>query len=152
MPRKTQSIPTVNTVIPTITPESRVRVIIEMPQSLFEIYESQGMKSERMPEDEILQRLHRCKNYTASKPLYLNDELRAKLEHAVGHNFSSAETAIMQVINAVSLQVGDAGVQLPPRLTQRLASRAKAERRTFEEIVNRETLKGLSVYAGLLPG
>ena len=132
--------------------ETKVRVTLELSASLFDLLAEQGIASGRMPEDEIIQRLHRCSTYTANKPLYLNDEQRSRLEKALGHNFNSAEQAIAQVTTATTLQVGDCGVEISPRIAQRVASRAKAERKTYEEVIQREVIKGLSVYTGLIPG
>jgi hypothetical protein len=132
-------------------PETRVRLTIEVSGALFDALEEQAIARGRMVEDEIADRLHRCKGHVDSKPLYLNDQQRVKLERALGHNFSDAETAISQILTATTLQVGDCGVELPPRLTLRLASRAKSMRKEYETYVREETIRGLMVSAGLLP-
>ena len=133
-------------------PEVKVRVTLELSSHLFDLYSEQGIAAGRMPEEEMIERLRRCSGFTAAKPLYLNDDQRGQLEKALGHNLNSAEQAIAQVTSAVSLQVGDCGVEISPRIAQRVASRAKAERKTYEEVIQREVIKGLSVYSGLIPG
>src|SRR5512147_1692155 len=96
------------------SPESKVRVILEIPQHVFALYEEQGAKFSREAEDEMLERLRRCVSHTALKPLYLDDDQRRRLEDALEHNVSSAEVAIAQILTALSIQVGDVGVPISP--------------------------------------
>jgi hypothetical protein len=129
-------------------PETKVRVILEIPQSLFDLYAEQGMPASRMPEDEMLARLHRCREHTALKPLYMNDEQRSRLERSLDHNFSTVDEAIMRITQALAIQVGDVGVSLPANLMRRLALRV-GRGETWEGVVQRETVRGLEQFVGL---
>lgn len=131
-------------------PAQKVRVVLEVPQHIFALYEEQGAKFSREAEDEMVERLRRCVTYTALKPLYLDDDKRRQLEDALEHNISSAEVAIAQVISALSIQVGDVSVPISSQLSRRIASRTfRGE--TYEDVVRRETTKGLEVFAGMRP-
>ena len=132
-------------------PAQKVRVVLEVPQHIFTLYEEQGAKFSREAEDEMVERLRRCVTHTALKPLYLDDEQRRRLEDALDHNLTSAEQAIAQVTSAISIQVGDVGVEIPSSLARRIESRTfRGE--TYDEVVRREVIRGLEVFAGVLPG
>lgn len=131
-------------------PAQKVRVVLEVPQHIFALYEEQGAKFSREAEDEMVERLRRCVTYTALKPLYLDDDQRRRLEDALEHNISSAEVAIAQILTAVSIQVGDVGVQIPSHVMRRLPSRVfKGE--TYESVVEREVIHALERFVGLRP-
>ncbi len=134
----------------TRSPENRVSLRLEVPQSLFTLYEEQGAKFNREAEDEMVERLRRCVTYTATKPLYLDDDQRRKLEDALEHNIGSAEQAVAQITTALSIQVGDVGVEIPAQVARRLASRVfRGE--TYEEVIKREVIKALEVFCGMRP-
>lgn len=131
-------------------PAQKVRVVLEVPQHIFALYEDQGAKYNREAEEEMLERLRRCVMHVALKPLYLDDDQRRKLEDALEHNISSAEVAIAQILTALSIQVGDVGVEIPSQVARRLQTRIfKGE--TYEQVVRRETIKALEVFCGMRP-
>lgn len=131
-------------------PSQKVRVVLEVPQHIFALYEEQGAKFSREAEDEMVERLRRCVTYTALKPLYLDDDQRRKLEDALEHNISSAEVAIAQVCTALSIQVGDVGVEIPAQVARRLSTRV-FRGDSYEEMIKRVVLHGLKVHCGMEP-
>jgi hypothetical protein len=145
------AIPVKSPIVPH-TPETRVRVTLELPASLFDLYEEQAIAAGNSSvEDYMQQRLQRCREHTALKPIYMNDAQRRRLEDALEHNIDNADVAIAQVCTALAIQVGDVGVQIPAQLARRIATRIfRGE--TYESVIRREVIKGLSVFAGLLPG
>ena len=149
MPRKVPPTPAPEkTVIVQHRPDTKVRITLELPEALVDLYEEQAMARGLTLEDILKERLHRCQSHTALKPLYMNDAERAKLESALGHNLSSAEQAIAQVTTALMLQVGDVGVELRPQLTARLATRVfRGE--TWEQVIRREVIQGLEAFCGM---
>jgi hypothetical protein len=136
------------TVIVQHRPESKTRITLELNTSLADLYEEQGIARGLTLEDILMERLHRCQSHTATKPLYMNDAQRAKLEEALGHNFTSVEQAIAQIITATTLQVADVGVEIRPQLAARLATRVfRGE--TWEQVIQREVIRGLEAFCGM---
>ena len=130
------------------TPETKVRVTIEMGASLFDLLETQAIEKGELIESYIVDKLNRTREYTAMAPLYFNDVQRARLERILDHNITNVDVALNQIEGVVSLQVGDVGIQLTPKLQQRLASRVfRGE--TFEKVVTREVTRALEVFCGL---
>lgn len=131
---------------------AKTRVTVELNDATLEVYARQARANARTVEDECSQRLQRCSAYTASRPLYFNDSERHELERITGgHLIDSPSQVMARISNAVTLTVGDVEVALDERILSRLKPRAKSERRTIEEIVRREALRGLRAYAGLDP-
>lgn len=149
MPRKT--VPQTGTFpIAPPSPESRTRITIEIPTSLAEHYELRAIERDRTLEEEIEERLSRCKDHIAIAPLYLNDDHRRALEHAVGHNFSHPDQLVAMLKNAVTLKVGEVNIELEPRLQQRLKARVfRGE--SYEGNLKREVVKGLRRFTGMDP-
>ncbi len=144
-PTETRSTPAM--VVPH-TPETKVRVTIELSASLFDLLEERAIEKGEMIETFLVNRLNRTREYNANAPLYFDDNQRARLERILDHNISNVDVALNQIEKVVMLQVGDVGVKLYPRLQQRLASRVfRGE--CFEDVVKRETLKGLERFCGL---
>ena len=150
MPRKVPATPpsAERTVIVQHRPPTKVRLTLELDEALVDLYEEQAMARGITLEDMLKERLHRCQSHLATKPLYLDDAQRAKLEEALGHTFSSAEQAIAQVITATTLQVGDVGVEIRPQLAARLSTRVfRGE--TWEQVIQREVTRGLEAFCGM---
>jgi len=130
------------------TPESRTRVMLDLPTSLFDLLEQQAMEKGEMIETYLVNKLNRTREYTSAAPLYFNDAQRARLERILDHNISNVDVALNQIEKVVMIQVGDVGVPLTPKLQQRLATRVfKGE--SYEEVVKREVIRGLEQFCGL---
>lgn len=132
------------------TPEKIVRMTIELPESLVKHYEEQGEAWGRTPEHEIATRLHRCRTYVATSPLYFTDDERRELESALGHNCTNPGVVLQQLKHAVTLQVGEVKIELPPNLQQRLRSRV-FRGQTYQAVITKQVIDGLKRFCGLLP-
>lgn len=132
--------------------ESKIRVQLHLPESTYNRYEEQA-KSVKLPIEKILSdRLRSCVEHTSGRGLYLNDEQRSKLERMTGgHLILDAESALVKIHTTVSLKVGDVTIELNERVLARCASRARSERKSFEEYVKREVIHGLERSTGLRP-
>lgn len=129
---------------------SEVIIKLRMPEELYQAYEAQAGKGS--VEKAILDRLRRCQTYTAGRPLYFNDAERGELEHITGGwSLPNAETALTRVKQLVKVRVGEVEIELDERILQRMAHRAKAERKEFNVWVTREVTQGLMRSTGLLP-
>lgn len=131
-------------------PDSRTRITLTLPTSLTDIYEEQAIASGRLLEDEIAERLKRCMNHRAGRPLYFNDDQRSRIERITGHLVGDPETVLNQIEHAVSLKVDGIEIELPAQLQQRIRTRVwRGE--TYEGVVKREVLKRLQQFTGMLP-
>lgn len=131
-------------------PEKVVRLTIELPETLVNHYHEQGEAWGRTAEHEMATRLHRCKTHVSTSPLYFTDDERRELESALGHNCSNPGVALQQLKHAVTLQVGEIKIELPPNVQQRLRSRV-FRGQTFEAVVTKQVIEGLKKFCGLLP-
>ena len=128
--------------------DSKVKFSLTLPETLYNHYASQGEASGRSPEDEIVERLRRCKEYTAAKPLYFNDDERAQLEQAIGHTARSAGHVVNGLRTLTTITVAGVDIELPSQLQQRIHSRTfRGE--TFQQVIEREVLRGLHQFCGL---
>lgn len=135
------------------TPEPHdtiTRITIELPTSLILHYEDQGIAWDRTVEHEIASRLQKCKNYVSTSPLYFTDDERRELESALGHNCSNPGVVLQQLKHAVTLEVGEIKIELPPNVQQRLKSRV-FRGQDYATVVRKQVVDGLKRFCGLLP-
>lgn len=132
-------------------PEGKVRVTLDVPSSLFDLLEEQAIAKGRMVEDEMIDRLRRFLSCSDPSALYFSGQQKSDLERALGHTCNTADIALAQLRTAISLRVGDVAIPLEPRIQTRIASRAKAERRSAEDVLKREVTQGLERYVGIRP-
>lgn len=83
----------------------------------------------------------------STKPITLNDDYRRRIEKSLGRNFSDAESLVLAVEHAGELQLDDLIIQLPPRLIERLKSRAIGV--PFEKYLTQVVIRRLEEEAGL---
>jgi len=135
------------------TPEphdSITRITIELPTSLIKHYEDQALAWDRTVEHEIANRLQKCRNYVSTSPLYFTDDERRELEAALGHNCSNPGVVLQQLKHAVTLEVGEIKIELPPNVQQRLKSRV-FRGQDYAGVVRKQVIDGLKRFTGLLP-
>lgn len=132
--------------------ESRTRVILMLPDSLFHQYEEQSAASKQPVEKILADRLRTCVEHTSGRGLYFNSEQRATLERVTGgHLIQNADVALQKIQTVVNLKVADVDIELTERVLARCASRAKSERKTLEAYVKKEVILGLERVTGLRP-
>jgi len=132
--------------------ESRTRVILMLPDSLFHQYEDQAKSINVSVEKVLSDRLRTCVEHTSGRGLYFDSATRADLERITGgHLIPNAQIAIEKIKTVVNLKVGDITIELTERVLARCASRAKSERKTLEDYVKKEVILGLERVTGLRP-
>jgi len=132
--------------------ESRTRVILMLPDSLFQQYEAQAASVKVSVDKVMSDRLRTCVEHTSGRGLYFDSATRADLERITGgHLIPNAQIAIEKIRTVVNLKVGDITIELTERVLARCASRAKSERKTLEDYVKKEVILGLERVTGLRP-
>lgn len=130
---------------------TKVLIKLEMSEKLYQEYEEMGGKSGRSPEEEISERLKRCKEHTANRPLYFNDAERSEMEKLTGgHLAKSPETVLARLRTAMSIVVEDVTITINQRLLQRLSSRV-FRGQTMEGVIAKVVLEALERHAGMRP-
>ena len=131
---------------------TRIRVTISIPEEMYQQYESQAKLAKITTEKVLSDRLRQCVDHTSGRGLYFTDAQRADIERITGgHLIMSAEQALDKIRTTVNLKVGDINVEITERVLSRCASRARAERKTFENYVKKEVIQGLERSTGLRP-
>lgn len=117
-------------------------VKLDIPDETLKKYELRG------PLDKVLsETLTACVNFTASKPIYVNDTQRKRLDRLFGKNFKDADELIHMMERYVTARIGDVDIQLPPQLLTRLKTRCFGK--PFEQFLAERTVEGLELYAGM---
>lgn len=130
---------------------TKVLIKLEMSEKLYEEYEKMGGANGHSVEEEIAKRLERCKEYTASRPLYFNDAERSEIEKLTGgHQAKSPETVLARLRTAMSIVVEDVTITINQRLLQRLSSRI-FRGQTMEGVIEKVVLEALERHAGMRP-
>ena len=127
---------------------TNVKFQIAIPEALYDSYRQQAEANDRTVEDEIALRLQRCREHTATKPLYFTDDERADLERAIGRSARTPGHVVNGLRNLVSISVGGVEVEIPTVVQQRIRSRVfRGE--TYQQVVEREVIRGLRVFCGM---
>jgi hypothetical protein len=129
---------------------SRVRVMVELPETIYDQYVEQAIARNRNTEEVLTERLCRTKDHTALNGLYFNDDEKRELEKIIGHMVGDAAGALLRLKTTVVVDVGDVKVELDTKLVARLRTRV-FRGQTFEGNVQRETKRGLEEYVGMRP-
>jgi len=132
--------------VTTVTPTT-LRCSLKLPPHILQRYENEAKERGIDFEDLLSERLTACSTHTASKPLYLDDELRRELEDLLKINLSGPGKAVNEIKKALSIHVGKVQVELSPNLSYRLHTRAIG--RTFAEYVRSITTLLLEQHVGL---
>lgn len=134
------------------TKNVKVRLQITVPEATAKVYEAQA-KLVNIPLEKVMSdRLRTCVDHTSGRGLYFKDTERAHLEKITGgHLIPNAEVALSKIHTVVTLKVAGVDVELTERILARLASRAKSERKSFEDYVKKEVVMNLERSVGLRP-
>jgi hypothetical protein len=117
-------------------------VKLDLPDNVLKKYELRG------PIDKVLsETLTDCVNFTSTKPIYITDTQRKRLERLFGKNFKDADELIHMMERYVTARIGDVDVQLPPQLLTRLKTRCFGK--PFEQFLVERVIEGLELYAGM---
>jgi hypothetical protein len=116
---------------------------LHLPEDVIEKYEESG------PLEKVLaDRLIKTADYTATRPIYINDYLRQRLERLFGRNFATPEELIKTFEKYVTARIENVDVALPPALLQRLKTRCFSNK-PFNIFLSEQVVKGLEEYVGM---
>jgi hypothetical protein len=115
---------------------------LEVPDEVLKKYELRGSLEKVMS-----QTLTDCVDFTAQKPIYVNDTQRKRLDRLFGRNFKNADELIHLMERYVTARIGDVDVQLPPQLLVRLKTRCFGK--PFEQFLAERALQGLEEFAAM---
>lgn len=137
---------------PTITttpkPEVQVRISLNLPEKLHDLYAERATKFGRTVEEEVMLRLVKAKDWTSTQPIYFTDSDRAALTNALGHLITTPQELLAQLKNIIKLKVGEVVVPLDERLMVRLGTRVMRGQ-TMESMLVREVTEALERFTGL---
>ncbi len=128
--------------------ETKVKLSLTLPEDLHDQFAGRADKNGRTVEKELLEHLRRTKDFTATQPLYFNDDQRARLQKAMGQLVTNADEVLDKISSLISLKVGEISVPLYDRLQTRLRTRV-FRGHTLESVVQRETVQALERFTGL---
>lgn len=131
-------------------PEGKVKILLTISTSLFDLLEEQAISHGRDVEEEMVDRLRRFLPLKDAA-LVFDSSQKAELERALGHTCKTPDVAISMLKGVLSLKVGDINIPLESKLQGRIASRAKSMRRTTEETLRREVIESLERFCGMRP-
>lgn len=127
-----------------------VRVPVEVSETTYDTYTEQAI-SRGLPVERLMgERLTRCRTQVHDALVFTSDQ-KSRLDKAIGHTVSDADGALQRLETICKLEVADVGIKLEPRLIQRITSRAKAQRLTFEQCLQKEVVGALRRFTGLDP-
>jgi hypothetical protein len=116
---------------------------LNIPDEILHKYEA----LEGSLEKNLSSRLVAAADYTSTKPLYINDKLRQRLERLFGRNFSTPEDLVHQMEKYITARIGDVDVQLSPTLLTRLKTRCFGK--PFEQFLTDRVVVSLEEYVGM---
>lgn len=130
--------------------DSKIKLTISLPESLYFKYEKQAAISKVPPEREILDRLSDCAEYTSGRPLYFTDPQRVELERLTGgHLLTTSDLALKKITELCQIMVGDVLITLDKRVLDRAQSRAKSERLDVGKWIEKEVVRAMEEAVGL---
>lgn len=97
-------------------------VRLEIPTRVLDPYQEEADAKHRPLIDVVTARLNRCRAHRASKPLYFNDEQRAKLEAMLG-KCEDADEALKRIAAQATVRAGGVDIQLTDFDLRRLKAR-----------------------------
>lgn len=114
---------------------------LNVPKEVLNKYESQGEDLGKV----LSKRLIECVDYTAEKPLYVDDKMRRRLDRLFGKNFNNADQVVQMMERYVTIRVGKVNIQLSPLLISRLRSRCFGK--VFDKFLEERVIEGLEEFA-----
>lgn len=124
-----------------------VAIKLKLPEGLHDHYAERAAKYGRDVEDELLIRLRDTRDYTATSPIYLDDDARQELTQIAGHLIRTQDELLTWARKLTSLKVEQVEVTLGQTLTTRLATRCFGA--TWEEHIRRTVIRCLEAEVGL---
>jgi|WetSurMetagenome_2_1015567.scaffolds.fasta_scaffold04523_4 hypothetical protein len=115
---------------------------LDLPDEVVKQYELRG-SLEKVLSDQLT----KCVNYTSTKPLYLTDIQRRRLDRLFGKNLKDPEELVHMMERYVTARIGDVDIQLSPALLTRLKTRCFGK--PFEQFLAERATIGLEEYCGL---
>jgi hypothetical protein len=128
------------------------RLTLSLSAEILDDYRAQADSQGISVEELLGDRLSQCVSYNSNRPLYFNDDQRARLESVMGGGVCpDSEKAVSRIENTRSLNISAANrvtkVILPPSLVSRFKSRCFG--RKWHQAITEEVIKGLEQYCAM---
>jgi hypothetical protein len=120
---------------------------LRLPENIYDNLAERATKYGRDVEDEIAFRLRDTLAYTASQPIYLDDNARNELTQLAGTILRTQDDVLRWARKQTSLNIGHVDVPLTTLLADRLRSRCFG--RTWAEHITRVVTESLEQYVGM---
>lgn len=130
--------------------ETKVKFQLSIPESLYDHYERQAKRNGRTAEEEMAERIKRCRAFTANKPLYMNDDERAEVERLTGHTIRNADSFIGRLRAMFTVHVDAIEIEVPSNLRARMLSRV-FRGQTYKGNLQRIVVDAIERYCGMRP-
>lgn len=118
-----------------LDPRPKSRIQIKLPDATYNEYAKQAAAQKRDVDEVITDRLTRCVEHTASRPLYFNTEQRQELEKLLGGKMlGSPEAAIYRIRQALRVTVGDVEIPLDAGTLELFKSRMARGQNITDEL------------------
>lgn len=96
----------------------------------------------------LVERLTRCADHTASKPLYINDSIRQAIERIANRNFDTGEELLDWMVGTTGLTLGKHQLRTDPDLIARALDRKDPDQ-TDGECLSEYLTYGIEVKTGM---
>lgn len=124
-----------------------VRVSLSLGESLYDHYFERATKRGKRVEDEIVERLASCQDFTATQALYLGDDALNALSQVAGKTIRTTDDLLNWARSVSSMNVGGTQIDLSELLLKRLDSRRFGL--TMPELLTRTVTECLEERVGL---
>lgn len=121
-----------------------IHIKLHLPDDVIAKYEALGSL-----EKVLSDHLKKTADFNSTKPLYITDALRQRIEKFFGRNFDNPLDLIKVIEKYSTIRVGDVDIKLPPQILSRLRSRHFNVNETFEQFLIKTITTGLEEYVGL---
>lgn len=126
---------------------ARVKLQITLPEALYDGYAERAVKMGRSVEAEIIARLQRCVEFTATSPIYLDDTARNEISVVAGQLIQTVPDLLNWSKRMVQINVAGVEVKLDERLLSRLKSRCFGK--SLEDTIRGYVVEGLESAVGM---
>ena len=120
---------------------------VRLPNKLLKAYEMEAKRQDKQLEEVVATRIAECAYYTATKPLYFNDEQRRALEQIMCRNYSDPAILLQDLTRFYSCRVEDVRIGIDPRTFVRLKTRCH-HNKPIAEFLKETILRLLREHVG----
>ncbi len=126
---------------------TKQKITITVPEPLADKFNERALKAGHTLEAEIVSRMAKCVDHTASTPIYVDDDARNRLSEIAGRLIVTVDDLLTWAHNISTMKVQGVEVTLDQRLLSRIEGRRFGQ--SLASTIKRETVEGLERSVGL---